>query len=251
MHLRKHDKDLWQARGATPDWSLVDCNCTKPDKYDYGEEYGCEDDPLYPPQECSEGAWEGAKACVGLFTFGSAYGITPLREDALDRLCWYYNEVRTIGLAEIEDPAVGDDNWELTDPILPLPAKHCEHAYNQTPPGSPLRKLLVRAFCASHQPGHRGKFICVGFKTCCDFSTVYLHKDILQPVDPPQELLADVAACFASGVSSTYVVKGEDIACEKYPVLPPSDFHAHNSEQERQHCSKLPVDPNTRVHIEE
>lgn len=211
----ENDNDLWHALGTSPNWRLVGCKCTKPRVCQCSEE-----DPLYViEEEDFTPAWALAQACVGVFTFATIYNIVRLREDAIDRLCWYYNELRTHGLYDEDEPELNIIP-DHADPILTLPAKCYEHAYANTMPGSPLRKVLVRALCNFYWRAPR---------------PVYGPRDGIADISElPRAFLNDVADCLASGgASSVFLVDGK-----RFPALVPCDFHEHASEQERRDCSR-------------
>ncbi|KAF2833952.1 hypothetical protein CC86DRAFT_400530 [Ophiobolus disseminans] len=68
------------------------------------------------------------EAIVHLYLFAKSYDIPHLRQDAIDRLAWYVSH----GIQ------IHDDQFIYVCTIT--------EAYNQTKPGSPLRKLLGISF---------------------------------------------------------------------------------------------------------
>lgn len=116
-----------------PDWdSLNDGNLNLKESLQYWWDFGAFDTPL-SWRLLSDDKFGMAHASIDLFSFAETYNIPRLRQDCLDRLCWYYSEL-----------SIGSKRSG------PEPMTHFKdlvrHAYDTTTPGSPIRRIVVDGF---------------------------------------------------------------------------------------------------------
>ncbi|KAJ4294290.1 hypothetical protein N0V90_007980 [Kalmusia sp. IMI 367209] len=136
------DRDLWSIHGVKPDWTLLNCSSSMW-SWDQANLSAYLQEPLDMHLREEDNELDIAVRSVDLFIFAKAYKIPRLRQDALDRLCWFYNSKRTQGI-----------------PPRPLPRDTIRRAYNNTS-DSPLRELLLDGCCTF--PEKDGKICFEGY----------------------------------------------------------------------------------------
>ena len=78
-------------------------------------------------------SWVIAEQAVDVYLFATTYNIAQLRKDAVDRLCWFFELLRS--------------RLDWSGHSRRLSATIINRAFNHTEPESPLRRILIDGFC--------------------------------------------------------------------------------------------------------
>jgi hypothetical protein len=131
---------------------------------------------------------EVAERCIDMFIFAEAYDIPILRIDSINRLVLCFDDERK-----------GYMHWSRQ----PISTESIHRAYNSTNLESPLRQIIVAAFCQETQ---------------------------VMRVDMPSQFLVD-------GV--TYYQEVDKDTGAEWPSMPTiCEFHEHDTKEGKKHCQQ-------------
>lgn len=169
------DKDPWAAHAHHPTWVKA-----------FPQKYRVKVEPIWR-NYTHEPTWDFAEVIIDVFIFAEAFDIPRLRHDVIDRLLWCHNKEFDYGHAI---------SFVLTENI--------KMAYDNTKPGSKLRKVLVYGWC--------------------EFLDEETKKDDRVLAELPQEFLIDAwKHTLEFGVND----------CSAIGVR---EFHDHNNKEEVRGC---------------